>query len=105
MSTNAAIIAKTSDGKKKAIYLHWDGYPDHAGEMLKNYDSQELVDELIALGDLSSIEADSDSCIAYGRDRGESGTEATEIKSTDNLRSIFPTAEFIYRWDGKKWNL
>jgi hypothetical protein len=105
MSTNAAIIAKTSDGKKKGIYLHWDGYPDHAGEMLKYYDSQELVDELIALGDLSEISSDSDSCVAFGRDKYESDTEAVEIKSTDNIKEIFPSAEYIYRWDGKKWNL
>jgi len=40
----------------KAIYCHWDGYLEHNGSILnKHYSNSPKVNNLIALGDLSSL--------------------------------------------------
>lgn len=82
MSTNA-IIARESESGIDLIYLHHDG--DLAGEILcEHYSEPAKVDQLIALGDLSSLgkeigekqdfntfRAYGKVCLAYHRDRGE----------------------------------
>ena len=35
MSTRATIAFRRSDDCYDAVYFHFDGYPDHAGETLK----------------------------------------------------------------------
>jgi len=40
----------------RAVYCHWDGYLEHNGSILhKHYASSPKVNNLIALGDLSSL--------------------------------------------------
>jgi len=40
----------------KAVYCHWDGYLEHNGSILnKHYSASPKVNNLIALGDLSSL--------------------------------------------------
>jgi hypothetical protein len=82
-------------GSIKAIYCHWDGYLEHNGSLLeKHYNSSPKVNNLIALGDLSSLRPEigvahpfgyhgteisaedyekqfGDMCTYYTRDRGE----------------------------------
>ena len=56
MSTNAVIAVRTNENTVKAIYLHWDGYIEHAGKLLiKNYNSLEMAEKIVNLGDLSSL--------------------------------------------------
>jgi len=80
----------------KSIYCHWDGYLEHNGSILNtHYSNSPKVNNLIALGDLSSLrptigdkhlfssielpkdqreaheEAVKDMCTFYTRDRGE----------------------------------
>lgn len=56
MSTNASITLKTKDNKYKSVYLHHDGYIDGAGYVLKKYyPTYEKVDQLLNLGNLSSL--------------------------------------------------
>jgi hypothetical protein len=78
----------------KSVYCHWDGYLEHNGQiLLEHYDSAK-ANNLVALGDLSSLgtvigekhpfsqfdvpEAErvnyDNWCKFYGRDRGETGT-------------------------------
>ena len=88
MATRAVIGKLQTDGSGiKAIYLHSDGYLEHAGRILdEHYRDESKVDELIALGDLSAIDknignkiefgnyklrAENKQCVAYCRDRGE----------------------------------
>jgi len=84
----------------RAVYCHWDGYLEHNGSILnKHYSNSAKVNNLIALGGLSSLrptigdkhlfssmelpkderaaheEAVKDMCTFYGRDRGETGQE------------------------------
>ena len=82
----------------KSVYCHWDGYLEYNGSLLqKHYDSTK-TNQLVSLGDMSSLKpeigvehafgyhgTDMDSetyeklygnmCTFYGRDRGETGTE------------------------------
>ena len=101
--------------KVKSIYCHWDGYLHFNGRILQeSYDSAK-ANELVALGDLSSLRANigekhafskfelpteeveafetltENWCTFYGRDRGEKGTEF-EVDHT--------FAEFLERVDG-----
>jgi len=89
MSTNAAIGMTMPDGTIHAVYLHWDGYIANggAGETLAaHYKDRAKVEELIALGFLSSLGAEVDPdpafphnwkhpqknvTVAYHRDRND----------------------------------
>jgi hypothetical protein len=100
----------------RAVYCHWDGYLEHNGSILhKHYAASPKVNNLIALGDLSSLRpeigdkhafsqfevpkdeveafkaATENMCTFYGRDRGEK----------DVGFKVFPTlkaAEEHYTW-------
>ena len=72
MSTRSRIAIEKQDGTVTSIYCHFDGYISGNGEILQtNYSNREKVEQLIALGDISSLESDIDETIAYHRDRGE----------------------------------
>lgn len=90
MSTRSNIGIINADGSVTAIYVHSDGYPSGVGKtLLDNYNTADKVRELLKLGDLSVLgtvigeKHDFDNhdftskwCRAYGRDRGEKGTQA-----------------------------
>jgi hypothetical protein len=86
MATRSRIGIQKEDGSVTSIYCHWDGYPDHNGKiLLSNYTEREKVEELIALGSISSLRKNivntsgthsfespqEDVTVAYHRDRGE----------------------------------
>ncbi len=85
MATRSRIAIETPAGKVRSIYCHWDGYPEHNGEILfKHYSDPEKLSKLIELGAISSLapEVSTDKphtfdspvegvVVAYGRDRGE----------------------------------
>ena len=87
MGTRSRIGVMHGD-KCKSVYCHWDGYLDHNGRiLLEHYDSPK-ANHLVALGDLSSLQANigekhdfddreaaNKQCNFYGRDRGETGTD------------------------------
>ena len=100
--------------KVKSIYCHWDGYLSHNGRILQDSYDSARANQLVALGDLSSLrpnigekhafspfdidmsreEYDSqygDMCLFYGRDRGEKDV-GHEVDHT--------FAEFLERVDG-----
>lgn len=120
MATRSTIwtIGKDEDGKNvfNGIYCHWDGYLEYNGEMLfKHYNDIKKVDELIALGDISSLAEnikpdpskphDFDNkqenvVVAYHRDRGE---EKNNLKaySIDKIEQ----QEFNYLFKDNEWFL
>jgi hypothetical protein len=81
----------------KSVYCHWDGYLSHNGAILQEHYDSSKANNLVALGDMSSLrpeigeqhafskfepatgiehrEHNEDWCTFYGRDRGEKGTE------------------------------
>jgi len=83
----------------KSVYCHWDGYLGHNGAILQEHYDSVKANNLVALGDLSSLRPNigekhkfspldcdeltsdefekryGDMCTFYGRDRGEKNTE------------------------------
>ena len=41
----------------KSVYCHWDGYLEHNGVILQDYYNSARANNLVALGDLSSLKA------------------------------------------------
>ena len=140
MSTRSTLIAKLANGQTKSIYCHWDGYPEHNGQiLLDHYQDQTKIDELIALGDLSILNEEigekhcfdsqpsryignstdinpayeayqakyGKMCLAYGRDRGETKTQARIVRSLSAAikKSAQMGAEFVYYWNGQSWEI
>jgi hypothetical protein len=106
--------------KVKSIYCHWDGYLDGVGNtLLKHYDSAK-ANNLVALGDMSSLRADigekhafskfdsvtniehrehnEEWCTFYGRDRGEKDTEFKVAQTFDEFleQCDLSGAEYYY---------
>lgn len=118
MSTRSMIGIMREDGKIEGIYCHSDGYPEGVGEMLKeHYSKIEKINALINLGDLSFLgpeigtehsfeDKDYNVCMAYGRDRGETGVESKmysvkEFSETNKTR----WAEYTYVWQDGEWHM
>jgi len=72
MATRSRIAIENQDGSVISIYCHWDGQIYSNGVILNNnYNTKDKVNELIALGDLSSLDVTIDRIVAYHRDNGE----------------------------------
>ena len=86
MATRSTIAIRNEDGTVTGIYCHWDGYIEHNGRILvENYNTEEKVRELLALGHLSKLGITTDECKAYGRDMQEEGQEAVTYQN----RAVF----------------
>jgi len=94
MGTHSRIGVMHGD-KVKSVYCHWDGYLEHNGQVLEQYYDSAKANQLVALGDMSTLrpqigekhafsqfdlppeeveaykELTRDWCTFYGRDRGE----------------------------------
>lgn len=124
MATRSNIAMKTPEGRIVSIYAHWDGYPEHNGEMLRRYyTTTDKVAELINLGSISSLGSEigvkhqfssldanmtSDEfdakygkmTTAYHRDRGEE----LRVSTYNDIPSwIEDMEEYAYLWNGKDW--
>ena len=97
MGTRSRIGVMHGD-KVKSVYCHWDGYLEHNGQVLEQYYDSAKANNLVALGDMSTLrpqigekhafsqfdlppeeveaykELTQDWCTFYGRDRGELST-------------------------------
>jgi hypothetical protein len=104
MATRSTIALEFADGTIGQVYAHWDGYLAHNGRILQEYyDNPFILRDLIDLGDISSLKPSigtkhpfsqydngmssdefnalySDMTTFYGRDRGESNTNARYFK-------------------------
>lgn len=99
MATRSRIGIDNPDGTITSIYCHFDGYPEGVGRVLaEHYTDEGKIRALLALGDISVLGAELGEdqgtgwfdargslglddprrgwTLAYGRDRGEQGTEA-----------------------------
>jgi hypothetical protein len=98
----------------KSVYCHWDGYLEHNGAILQEHYDSVKANQLVALGDLSSLRPNigekhafsqfelraeevagfklltENMCTFYGRDRGETGTE---WKTHTNFVDFFAEVE------------
>ena len=121
MATRAT-IAKLDDNGVKAIYLHSDGYLEHAGKILdQHYQDKDKVDELLAHGDVSFLDENigvkidfmdyktryaNKQCKFYHRDRGEDRKEAETLNNENELIEFASKkcmAEYIYMFAYGSW--
>ena len=122
MATRSAIGVKHGD-IVKAVYCHWDGYPECNGRILiENYQDSVKINKLISLGDLSTLGAEigekhefdnrneyltdgiATQCKFYGRDRGEADTEFTVFPSEELFLKDFDRGvEYYYLYDSGVW--
>lgn len=115
MSTRSYICKENKDGTYTGIYCHSDGYLTYNGAMLlDHYNEREKVEKLIGLGDLSVLypnidpdpsrphsfdERQNDVCVFYGRDRGETDTEAKEVDLKNLDEDIWIEYCYVYGKD------
>jgi len=117
MATRSTIAKVMEDGTIRSIYCHWDGYPDYVGRILgTHYTDPTKIDQLLALGDISTLDVeigekqDFDDrkegwTLAYGRDRGETGTYALPHMDVDGWKALRRDSgcEYGYLWNGSEW--
>ena len=125
MGTRSRIGVMHGD-KVKSIYCHWDGYLEGVGAtLLKHYDSAK-ANHIVALGDMSSLQADigekhafskhdfpgievrvhnDEWCTFYGRDRGEKGVEFKVAQTFDEFlgQCYNSGAEYYYIMRDGTW--
>lgn len=124
MSTRSLIGVAEQNGTVKAIYCHFDGYVEYVGKVLNaHYNSEALARQLLALGDLSSLDeriapapGEKHSfenpakgvTVAYHRDRGEKFHPAQEYASVEELATSGASdvwAEYCYVWKDGAWHV
>lgn len=119
MSTNAGIAVRTG-GTFQTIYCHWDGSPNHMLPMLRNnYNSLELANKLVSMGDASIIEKklepdpaephdfdnyQEDVCVFYHRDRGDSWESSRSVCYSKRELFRVPAFEYVYIFEDGQWN-
>jgi hypothetical protein len=82
MATRSRIAIENQDGTVTSIYCHFDGYIDGVGKILQeNYNTREKMEQLIDLGDISSLGKTIEETVAYHRDRGEEFQESMQHKT------------------------
>jgi len=120
MATRGTIGVLNGDDSVTSIYVHYDSYPAGVGATLADhYTDPTKIDNLMALGDLSVLgdtigtqkqfktwELNGE-CLAYGRDRGETGVSAmTHGSVTEWLDSRrHAGCEYGYLWNGIAWEI
>jgi len=106
MGTHSFIGKQKLDGTVRAIYCHWDGYPGHVGRLLGNYYNEETkIDDLLNLGDLSSLSTTLTETVAYKRDREENNVDARLFESRQDfiLFGRGMGADFWYLFRNGEW--
>lgn len=110
MATRSTIALEYADGTVDQIYCHWDGYLSNNGEiLLKHYQDPFKVQQLMDLGDLSSLypeigeqhdfddrAASEGQCTFYGRDRGEKDVGSKRYKNYEAYKANHQYEEFEY---------
>ena len=120
MATRSFIGKLLPDGKIAGVYCHFDGYPGGVGSILReSYLEPAKVDDLLALGDLSSLAPEVGEkhsfedptkgwTVAYHRDRGEDlSTPHVYRNGTDLRRNVYRDlgAEYSYVFSGGEWQV
>ena len=113
MATRSYIGVRNLDASVDYIYCHFDGYPEHNGQILtEHYTNINRVNELMKLGDLSMLgkfigekqnfnDRVKDCCLAYGRDRGEPNTGVKNSGYSELIKD--QSVDYVYIFDGDYW--
>jgi hypothetical protein len=122
MGTRSTIAIQKTDGSVEQIYCHWDGYIEHNGAILKTYyKTPAEVKRLISYGDLSSLgmrvepindyhsfdTPEKDTCVYYGRDRGEPNTSFRKFEDMTwfRLNGQWEEFDYLYVEATQQWHL
>ena len=103
MATRSTIALSVPDGVR-AIYCHWDGYPEGVGQTLKDhYNKLLLISELLDRGDVSSLGDTLVESVFY-EDRGED-TPAHKFASESEWLDWATNCgcEYAYLYRGDAW--
>lgn len=109
MGTRSAIGYLQPSGSVRAVYCHWDGYPDHQLPILEaKYNTLAKVKALIKPGSMSSLESnhtwDSESRDPqplYHAERGHGDKPKTSGNAFDYWRDM--DCEYLYVFTGTSW--
>ena len=98
MATRSRIAIENQDGSVTSVYCHWDGHIETNGVILNNnYNTKDKVEELIALGDISSLHETIKTTVVYARDRGEDLNQTPFSNVEDLFENGFRSGvEYIY---------
>ena len=117
MATRSNIGIVNLDKSITGIYCHFDGYPEYVGKMLLNhYNNVDIVNGLMNLGDLSILSENMNPtvphsfnnpqkgvCVAYGRDRGEGGTNSRTFEDLGEYEHFGSGVDYQYLFEDGKW--
>lgn len=115
MATRSRIGIQNEDGSVTSVYCHWDGYPEHNGDILAvHYKEREKVQKLIGLGSISSLAPEIDApeghtfetpvkgvTVAYHRDRGEPHQQKQHISPENFFASDIEEYGYLYTNEGE----
>lgn len=119
MATRSVIGMVNDDKTITSIYCHYDGYPEYVGKLLLNhYNNVGIINELMDLGDLSSLgenvnpsgphsfrNPERGVCIAYKRDRGEKNVDGEIYEDLGAFEDAMGDygCDYQYLFEGGKW--
>jgi hypothetical protein len=120
MATRSRIGLKLDDGTIKQVYCHWDGYVEGVGlKLVENYNTIDKAEELINLGDISSLGCNISTdephtfdnpvngvTVFYMRDRGENGVEAKTLTMSEWMSVAYSSSiDFYYLFADGEWEV
>jgi len=120
MGTRSAIGYKTPEGKIRAKYSHYDGYPAYTGAVLQeHFQEARKIAQMVELGDQSFIAPNvfptdashsfntpqEDVIVFYGRDRGEDRVDAQDFDTVQEFVDYYAGAgcEYFYLHTVNGW--
>ena len=116
MGTRSSIAIKNADGTIESIYARWDGYLEGNGViLLENYTTEEKVRQLLALGNVSSLDNDIGEkhdfnqsvkgwTEFYSRDRGKAEQEAIRSSNEEAwIRAGGQEYNYLFLSTEKRW--
>jgi hypothetical protein len=104
MATRSTIAVRHADGTVSQIYCHFDGYLDGNGKTLQEcYPTREAAEELVAGGDMSSLDSSVDTCVYYKRDRGEAEADARIFANMNSYYENLQSEEYNYLFLNGQW--
>ena len=98
-----SLIALDNGSVYTSIYCHWDGYLSGVGRtLLENYTDINDVEELLELGDLSTLGYWITECKPFAKETNEF---AKDFSSLQNLITYFHNSdcEYLYIFNGYGW--
>ncbi|MGV3483347.1 MAG: hypothetical protein ACO1RT_02880 [Planctomycetaceae bacterium] len=102
MSTRATIAVRRTDLSFQAVYLHFDGYPEHAGEALAaHFATPALAESLVFGPDLRCIDRDTGAIERYRDSRGPAN-----LPTRDALMVFAQncSSQYLYVFEAGAWS-